>query len=155
MSSSTLLSSGATRLAGAITAAGSACAIAGSFLPWIAATDPSVGVTLTKVGIDGHYAMLVDLLAVISVGIAGIVLLRGQAPTPVAVILTALALAELGIVIFVGSNLSRGVAQLEAAGATAGLGIGLYVAALGAAIAAAGGAFMWIRSRRLEPSPIP
>ena len=143
------------RLAAVIVLLGSVGAIAGSFLPWISATDPSVGVTLTKVGIDGHYAMLVDLLAVISAGIAGIVLLRGQAPTPVAVILTALALAELGIVIFVGSNLSRGVAQLEAAGATAGLGSGLYVAALGAAIAAAGGAFMWIRSRRLEPSPIP
>lgn len=143
------------RLAAVIVLLGSVGAIAGSFLPWISATDPSVGITLTKAGIDGHYAMLVDLLAVISAGIAGIVLLRGQAQTPVAVILTVLALAELGIVIFVGSNLSRGVAQLEAAGATAGLGIGLYVAALGAAIAAAGGAFMWIRSRRLEPSPIP
>jgi len=146
---------GRARLAAVVVALGSVCAIAASFLPWIQATDPAAGITLSKVGIDGHYAMLVDLLAVISAGIAGIVLLRGQAPTVVAVTLSALALAELVIVIFVGSNLARGVAQLEDAGATAGLGIGLYLAGLGALIAVAGGAFMWIQSRRLQPPPLP
>lgn len=146
---------GRARLAAVVVASGSVCAIAGSFLPWIQATDPAAGITLSKVGIDGHYAMLVDLLAVISAGIAGIVLLRGQARTVVAVTLSALALAELVIVIFVGSNLARGVAQLEDAGATAGLGVGLYLAGLGALIAGAGGAFMWIQSRRLQPPPLP
>ena len=145
---------GRARLAALVVALGSVCAIAGSFLPWIQATDPAVGITLSKAGIDGHYAMLVDLLAVISAGVAGVVLLRGQAPTAVAVTLSALALAELVIVIFVGSNLARGVAQLEDAGATAGLGIGLYLAGLGALIAVAGGALMWTQSRRFQaPAP--
>lgn len=146
---------GQARLAAVIVLLGSVGAIAGSFLPWISATDPSVGITLTKAGIDGHYAMLVDLLAMISAGIAGIVVLRGQAPTLVAVILTALALAELGLAIFVGSNLARGVAQLEAAGATAGLGMGLYLTGLGAVIATAGATLMWIQGRRLGPQQIP
>ena len=133
-----------------VVALGSVGAIAGSFLPWIQATDPAAGITLSKAGIDGHYAMLVDLLAVISAGIAGVVLLRGQAPTAVAVTLSALALAELVIVIFVAWNLARGVAQLQEAGATAGLGIGLYLAGLGAVVAVAGGAFMWTQSRRFQ-----
>jgi hypothetical protein len=146
---------GQVRVAAAIVTLGSVCAIAGSFLPWIQATDPEVGITLSKVGVDGHYAMLADLLALVATGIAGIVLLRGQAPTPVPVALTAFALAQLGLVLFVGSNLSRGVAQLEAAGASAGLGIGLYLAALGAAIAVAGATLMWIQGRRLGPQQIP
>jgi hypothetical protein len=136
------------RLAAVILTVGCAGAIAGSFLPWIQATDPEAGITLSKAGIDGHYALLVDLMAVISGGIAGTVLLRGSGPPPAAIVLTVLAVAELGLVIFVGSNLGRGVAQLEAAGATAGLGIGLYLTGLGAVIATAGGALMWMQSRR-------
>jgi hypothetical protein len=139
------------RLAGIATLAGSGCAILGSFLPWITAADPSTGTTLTKAGVDGHYAMLVDLLAVIGAGIAGLLLLRGQAPTAPAVMLTTLALAQLGLVIFVGTNLSRGVAQLEAAGATAGLGSGLYLTAFGAFLALAGGAYLLSARRPPEP----
>jgi hypothetical protein len=138
-------------LAGITTMAGSGCAILGSFLPWITAADPSTGITLTKAGVDGHYAMLVDLLAATGAAIAGILVLRRQAPTALAAILTALAVAQLALVIFVGSNLSRGVAQLEAAGATASIGAGLYVTAFGAFIALAGGAFL-LRARR-PPGP--
>ena len=122
------------RLAAVVLMIGSAGAIAGSFLPWIQATDPEAGITLSKTGIEGHYAMLIDLMAVISAGIAGIILLRGSVPPQAAIALTSLALVELGLVIFVGSNLGRGVAQLEAAGATAGLGMGLYLTGLGAVI---------------------
>src|SRR5258706_15560784 len=91
--------------------------------------------------------MLVDNMAAVTAGMAGIVLMRGSGPPQAAIALT-LALAGLGLVVCVGSNLARGVAQLEAAGATAGLGMGLYLTGLGAVIATGGGALMWIQSRR-------
>ena len=124
---------------------GSGCAIAGSFLPWIVATDPATGITLTKAGIDGHYAMVVDLMALIGAAIGGFVVSRQQAPLAVALAIIALALAQLGLVIFVGSNLSRGVVQLQAAGAVASLGFGLYLTAMGAIIELIGGILAWTK----------
>jgi hypothetical protein len=126
-------------VAGIVTVVGGACAIIGSFLPWIEATDPSSGITLTKAGIEGHYAMLVDLLALITAGTGAFVLFRRPASTAVGLILTVLALAQLGLVIFVGSNLSHGVAQLQAAGALSSIGPGLYLTGLGTVVATVGG----------------
>jgi hypothetical protein len=118
---------------------GSGCAIVGSFLPWIEATDPASGITLTRTGVDGHYAMLVDLLALIAAAFGVLVLVRRRGSTALALLLIAIALSQLGIVIFVGSNLSRGVVQLEAAGAVASIGLGLYVTGFGTVVTAAGG----------------
>ncbi len=140
------------RLAGIVTVVGSGCAIVGSFLPWIQATDPSSGTTLTKAGIEGHYAMLVDLLAVIAAGIGGFVLVRRLASATVGLTITVLALAQLGLVIFVGSNLSYGVVQLQAAGALAGIGPGLYLTGLGAVVALVGGLLGW-KGRPLRKAP--
>ena len=131
------------RLAGIVTVVGSSCTIVGTFLPWIEATDPSSGITLTKAGIEGHYAMLVDLLAVIATGIGGFVLFRRPASAAVVLTLTMLALAQLGLVIFVGSNLSRGVVQLQAVGALASIGLGLYLSGLGTVVAVVGGILAW------------
>jgi hypothetical protein len=127
------------RLAGIVTVLGCGCAIVGTFLPWIQATDPSSGDTITKAGIEGHYAMLVDLLAVIAGGIGGFVGFRRRASAAVGLTITMLALTQLGLVIFVGSNLARGVVQLQAAGALASIGLGLYLTGLGAVVAAVGG----------------
>lgn len=135
------------RLAGIITVVGSGCAIVGSFLPWIEATDPFSGITLTKAGIEGHYAMLVDLLALIAAGIGGFVLFRRPSSAAVALTLTVLALAQLGLVIFVESNLSNGVVQLQAAGALASIGPGLYLTGLGTVVAGLGGVLAWTRRR--------
>ena len=138
------------QLAGIVTLVGSTCAIVGTFLPWIEATDPSSGGTLTKAGIDGHYAMLVDLLAVIVAGIGGFVLLRRTASAAVALTITMLALAQLGLVIFVGSNLARGVVELQAVGAVASLGLGIYLTGLGAVVAMVGG-ILALKKRPLGP----
>lgn len=134
-----------TRLAGIVTVVGSGCAIAGSILPWIEATDPASGITLTRAGIDGHYAMVVDLMAFIVAAIGGFVLPRRPASIAFVVAIVVLALAQLGLVIFVGSNLARGVVQLQAAGAVASLGFGLYLAALGAIIELIGGILAWTK----------
>jgi hypothetical protein len=131
------------RLAGIVTLVGCSCAIAGSFLPWIEATDPASGTTFTRAGIEGHYAMLVDLLALIAAVIGGFVILRRIGGAGLSLTLTMLAMAQLGLVIFVASNLSLGVVQLQAAGATAGLGLGIYLTGLGAVIALAGGILVW------------
>ena len=128
---------------GIVTLVGCCCAIAGSFLPWIEATDPASGTTFTKAGIDGHYAMLVDLLALIAAVIGGFVILRRTGGAVLSLTLTILAVAQLGLVIFVASNLSLGVVHLQAAGATAGLGLGIYLTGLGAVIALAGGILVW------------
>jgi hypothetical protein len=56
-----------------------------------------------------------------------------------------LAFAQLGLLVFVGSNLSRGVVQLKEVGAVASLGDGLYVTALGAFISMIGGILTWTR----------
>lgn len=133
------------RLAGIVTVAGSTCAIVGTFLPWIQATDPSSGDTISKAGIEGHYAMLVDLLAVITAGIGGFVVFRRRASAAVGLTITMLALAQLGLVIFVGSNLARGVVQLQAAGALASIGLGLYLTGLGAVGAVVGGILAFTR----------
>ena len=124
---------------------GSGCAIVGSFLPWIEATDPSSGITLTKVGIDGHYAMVVDLMAFIGAVIGGFVLFRRSASAAVVLVIVVLAVAQLGLVIFVGTNLARGVVQLQAVGAVASLGFGLYLTALGAVIELIGGIVAWTK----------
>ena len=139
------ISMAAARFAGILTVVGSGCAIAGSFLPWIAATDPATGITLTKAGIDGHYAMAVDLMALITAAIGGFVLSRQQAPAAVALAIIALALAQLGLVIFVGSNLSRGVVQLQAVGAIASLGLGMYLTAMGTVAELVGGTLAWTK----------
>jgi hypothetical protein len=133
------------RLAGIVTVVGSGCAIVGSFLPWIEATDPSTGITLTKAGIEGHYAMVVDLMALIAAAIGGFVLFRRSASAAAAFAIVVLAFAQLGLLVFVGSNLSRGVVQLKEVGAVASLGDGLYVTALGAFISMIGGILTWTR----------
>jgi hypothetical protein len=141
------------RLTGMVTMVGSGCAIVGSFLPWIEATDPSSGITLTKAGIEGHYAMLVDLLALIAGGIGGLVLFRRPVSTAFALTLTFLALAQLGLVVFVGSNLSKGVVQLQAVGAVASLGPGIYLSGLGTVVALVGGILAW--RQRPFPTTVP
>jgi len=138
-------------MAGILTIVGSGCAVAGTFLPWIEATDPASGVTLTKAGIEGHYAMLVDLMAVIAAAIGGFALFRRPVPASgkvaVVISITVLALAQLGIVIFVGSNLSHGVVQLQAAGAIANVGAGLYLTGVGTVVAALGGILRVVANR--------
>jgi hypothetical protein len=134
-----------TRLAGIVTVVGGGCAIAGSILPWIEATDPASGIILTKAGIDGHYAMVVDLMALIGAAIGGFVVSRRSASAAVVLAIVVLALAQLGLVIFVGSNLWRGVVQLQEVGAVASLGFGLYLTALGAVIELMGGILAWTK----------
>jgi hypothetical protein len=133
------------RFAGIVAVAGSGCAIVGSFLPWIVATDPMSGITLAKAGIDGHYAIVVDLMALISAAIGGFVLYRQHASGAFALAMVVLPLAQLGLVIFVGSNLSRGVVQLQAVGALASLGFGIYLTALGTVTELIGGTLAWTK----------
>jgi hypothetical protein len=126
---------------------GSLGAITGTFLPWIQANDPADGVTLTKAGIEGHYAMLVVALAVLT-GATSCLLLRRRT-TVIALTLISLGAAQVALETFVGINLARGVVQLEAAGAAGWLGTGLYVSGLGSAGVVVAGILAW----RTQESP--
>lgn len=140
---------GGARTAVAVALLGGGAAVIGTFLPWIQATDPTEGTTLTKAGIEGHYAMLVVALAVLAAGACVLLLWRRSAAFAVALIV--LGVAQLGLEIFVGTNLERGVAQLEAAGAEASLGAGLYLSGLGSAGVVAAGILAWaMRSQELS-----
>jgi hypothetical protein len=136
---------GQARIAGLAALAGSCAAVAGTYLPWIQATDPSDGITLTKAGIEGHYGMLVAALAVISACGSAFLLARRSRAVAIAIVL--LGLLQLGIVIFVARNLSAGVVQLEALDANAGLGPGIYIAGLGSigAVIAAAVAYLGLK----------
>jgi len=120
---------------------GSLGAMTGTFLPWIQATDPADGVTLTKAGIEGHYAMLVVALAVLTAGASCLALWRRNHVASLT--LLSLGAAQLALEIFVGINLARGVTQLEAAGAAASLGAGLYLSGLGSAAVVVAGILAW------------
>jgi hypothetical protein len=137
------------RTAIAVALLGSFVAIIGTFLPWIQATDPTEGITLTKAGIEGHYAMLVVALAVLAAGVSLLLLWRRSGPIAVALML--LGGAQVALEVFVGTNLARGVLQLEAAGAEASLGWGLYLSGLGSAGVVGAGILTWaIRSQQLS-----
>jgi hypothetical protein len=139
----------ASRTTVAVALLGSFVAIIGTFLPWIQATDPTEGTTLTKAGIEGHYAMLVVALAVVAAGASVLMFWRRSAA--VAIALVVLGGAQVGLEIFVGANLARGVVQLEAAGADASLGVGLYLSGLGSAGIVAAGLLAWAtRSQELS-----
>jgi hypothetical protein len=85
--------------------------------------------------------MLVVALAVLTGGTSCLLIWRRA--TVIALTLISLGAAQLALEIFVGINLARGVAQLEAAGAAAWLGAGLYVSGLGSACVVVAGILAW------------
>ncbi len=142
-----------TRLALAIGLVGSFAAITGTFLPWIEATDPADGVKLSKAGIEGHYAMLVVALAMLTAG-SSVLLIWRRSPA-IALTLISLGAAQVALEIFVGTNLARGVLQLEAAGADASLGAGLYLSGLGSAGIVVAGFLAWATRSQKPLSQFP
>ena len=144
---------GSSRTTVAVALLGSFVAIIGTFLPWIQATDPTEGTTLTKAGIEGHYAMLVVALALVAAGAS--VPLFWRRSSAVAIALAVLGGAQVGLEIFVGANLARGVVQLEAAGADASLGVGLYLSGLGSAGIVAAGFLEWATRSQESSSHLP
>jgi hypothetical protein len=119
--------------------AGCGIAVVGTFLPWISATGP-FGISISRTGIEGD-GKLVAGLALVCAAVAGFAQLGRPATFTVGLVIFGLSVGELGLVIWIGSNLSNAISSLPSGTSIlASLGPGLYMSAIGAVIAGVGGA---------------
>jgi hypothetical protein len=141
--------------AGVVTLVGCGIAIVGTFLPWISAIGP-FGISISKAGIDGDGKFVVGV-ALICAADAAFTLLRRPASVAVGLIVFLFGLGQLGLVIWIGSNISNGIASLPSQSLIdASIGVGVYVSGLGAIISAAGGVMAWVAgSGRAGSAPTP
>jgi hypothetical protein len=134
------------RTAGITTLAGCSITILAAFLPWV--EKAAFGVSLTTMGIQGA-GILLTVLAMISAGIAIVVLLRRPATAWVAIILTVLALALLGLAIWEGVDIVRAIDQVDSHQVLiSAIGTGAYLGVLGSVITLVGGILAWTTRRR-------
>jgi hypothetical protein len=131
------------RTAGIITVVGCVCAILGAFLPW--GEKALFGLSISNAGLQSAGILLAGF-AVISVCIAGPVLLRRPATAAIAIILILLALAQLGLAIWNGVNIVQAIAESDSRMvAIRTIGTGAFLGAAGALITLAGGIMAWTK----------
>jgi hypothetical protein len=134
------------RTAGITTLAGCSTAILAAFLPSV--EKAAFGVSLTTMVIQGA-GILLAVLAMISAGIASVVLLRRPATAGVAIILIVLALGQLGLAIWDGVNIVHAIDQVDSRQVLiSAIGTGAYLGVLGSVITLAGGILAWTTRRR-------
>lgn len=133
---------GVNRTAGVVTLVGCSATILAAFLPSI---ERAFGISLTASGLQGEMVLLV-VLAVMSGGIAGFALLRRPATPALAIILTALALAEVCLAIWHAGSVAKELEQFDS-GLLFGrlIGTGAYGCILGSAMTLAGGVLAWTK----------
>src|ERR1700674_2289015 len=97
--------------------------------------------------------VLVVVVALVSGGIAGFALLRRPATPALAIILAALAVAQLGLAVWHARNVVKELERLDS-GLIFGrlIGTGAYGCILGSAVTLAGGLFAWTKR---EPRTAP
>ena len=129
------------RAAGVITLVGCFATILATLLP---AIEPAVvGVSVSSRNIPA-IAIPLAVLAVISAGIAGVVLLRRPVTARIALILIALAMAQLSLAIWFGSSIVRAIEQADSHLVfISAIGTGAYLSVLGSAITLLGGVLAW------------
>jgi len=128
--------------AGVVTLVGCGVAILGTFLPWLTATGP-FGISVSKAGIEGDGKFVVGL-ALVCAALAAFVLLRQPASFGIGLLVFLLGLGQLGLVIWVGSNISNAIASIPSdSPLIASIGPGLYMSGLGAIISGVGGIVAW------------
>ena len=113
-----------------------------AFMPSL---ESAVGISLTASGMQGELALMVGL-AVVSGGVAAFALLRRPATPALAIILTALAVAQLGLAIWHAGSVMNELEQLDSRLIFGRLiGTGAYGCILGSAATLAGGVFAWTK----------
>jgi hypothetical protein len=129
-------------LAGVTTLVGSSSLISAAFLPWV--EKAAFGVSFTTLGIqDG--AILQTVLAMISAGIAAVLLQRPVA-VRVAVILIVLAVAELSLAIWNAANIVHAIEVVDSHHLwISAIGTGAYLGVLGSVITCVGGILAWTK----------
>jgi hypothetical protein len=128
------------RRAGAVILAGSSTAIVGVLLPWVVLV--AFGISLARLGL-GAAGSLAGL-ALLSAGIATLVLLRRPATAAVGIVLILMAVTQLGLAIWADASVVHAIAQTDTHDVmlnTIGTGSNLNV--LGAAVSLVGGYLAW------------
>ena len=134
------------RTAGVITIVGCLATFLAAFLLWV--EKAIFGVSLTALAIHDAGELLA-VLAAISAGIAGAVLLRRLATAGLAMILIVLAVAQLGLAIWDGATILRAIGQADShLVLISAIGTGAYLGVLGTVITLAGGILAWTKRVR-------
>lgn len=134
------------RTAGVITIVGCCATLLAPVLPIV--EKALLSVTFPGVGIQGP-AVLLILLAGVSAGLAGTVLLRRPATSTVALVLVVLAVAQVGLAIWDSATTLRAISQENSHQVLIrAIGSGAYLGVLGAAITLAGGILASVTLRR-------
>lgn len=135
------------RTAGVLTIVGCLATFLAAILPSIEKATLAASLITVAVADAG---VLLAVLAVISGGIAGAVLLRRPVSGGLAMLLIVLAGAQLGVAIWDGETILQAIGRADSHQVLIrSIGSGAYLGVLGAGITVAGGVVAWIkRSRR-------
>ena len=136
------------RTAGVVTVVGGASAILGAFLPWGEKVLFGISISNAELQIAG---ILLAVLAVISVCIAGTVLLRRPATAAIAIVLILLGVAQVCVAMWNGADIVQTIAESDSRlVAIRTIGTGAFLGVVGSVITLAGGIMAWTR-RALPP----
>ena len=129
--------------AGIITLVGCASAILGALLPW--GEKVLFGISISKTEVQAAGWLLAGI-AMFSVCIASVGLLRKPATTAIAIVLILLALTQLGVAIWNGINIVEVIAYSDSRQvAIRTIGTGATLGVLGSLITLAGSLIAWTR----------
>ena len=127
--------------AAVLTFVGGTAAVLSAFLPWL--ETAGLGIALLKVDAPG---LVLAALAVISMALAGFVLVRRSATPAVAVVLILLGAAQLGLASWHLADVVNAVRQVDSRLVLMSIiGTGLYMGVMGSMVTLAGGILAWTR----------
>jgi hypothetical protein len=134
------------RTAGVITIVGCLAMLLASILPWVDRAALSVSLTGTEIQDAG---ILIAILALISMGLAGAVLLRRPATAGLATLLIVLAVAQVGLAIWDGMAILHAISKADSHQILIrAIGTGAYAGVMGSVTTLAGTILAWARRRR-------
>jgi len=129
------------RTAGVITLAGCSSTFLATFMPWLqvaafGASAPAMGIQTAGIPLA--------ILAIVSAGIASVVLLRRPATARLGITLIVLAVLQLGLATWFGSNIVLAIERVDShLVLISAIGTGAYMSVLGSAMTLAGGVLAW------------
>ena len=133
------------RTAGVITIVGSLFMLLAAILPLVDRSALSISLTGAEIQEAG---VLIAILALISIGLAGAVLLRRAASPGLATLLIVLAVAQVGLATWDGMAILHAVSRADANQILIrAIGTGAYAGAMGSITTLAGAILAWTRRR--------
>jgi hypothetical protein len=134
------------RTAGVVTLVGGFSVVLSAFVPWI--ETAVFGISLIRIDLA---SAVFAALAMISICIGGFVVLRKPATRAVAVVLTVLASAQVGLAIWHLADLVHTLARTDSRLVLINvIGTGLYLGVVASVITLAGGIIAWTKTSSLS-----